>query len=106
MISLNRILILLLLIALLYALYKYQQQIIDKEEAEYKKKRKIKSINNKVIEKDDISIDNISQFSLGSLEDIKSNLYKQDSILDSLDSNSLGSLGSMAETYSFLDSQE
>ena len=143
--SINRAVIFLMLLALLYALYTYQQQILnvasidrlissgqtDSKKANKKKARKPDKKNNlkacstpakkkkiavnkipqnlkntrleikDFLPKDNESVDKvslggISQMSLGSLEDLQTMDdvgYKQDSILESLESrNSLGSL--------------
>lgn len=106
--DMNRLLIFLLLVGLLYALYKYQHLIFGQikclsGESKYEKlpknidnknnkdnKNKLK-YNNLPKNKDNVGIDNISQLSLGSLEDENGNpqIYKQDSILGSIDSKSL-----------------
>ena len=119
----NRLLIFLLLIGLLYALYKYQHLIFGKnqnleqniKELQYNQSQqpyqsqelhqsqqnkcrfsgnKKSNSDQKLIKKPkntDVNIDNVSQLSLNSLEneDGKPYAYKQDSILGSLDSNSL-----------------
>ncbi|ARF09529.1 cyclophilin type peptidyl-prolyl cis-trans isomerase [Indivirus ILV1] len=101
--DINRLLILLLLIGLLYVIYKYQHLIFTKERFNdiqnliySKQENNIESIQteNKVINNDEqkISIDNISQLSINSLEDEdgeRQPVYKPDSILGSLDNNSL-----------------
>ena len=115
--DINRLLIFLLLIGLLYALYRYQHLIFGQEN---------KNIN---IQDDpansriginsgsanQVSVDNISQISMGSLDDEDGNpalVYKQDSILGSLDADSLfksddgslmsnGSLGSNNSSFFF-----
>ena len=100
--DMNRILIFLLLAGLLYALYRYQHKIFGNFEEEqqsiqkttkYIKQNKIQTKTKKLPYENKtkkVSIDNISQLSLGSLEDENGNaqVYKQDSILGSLDSNS------------------
>lgn len=122
--SFNRIVIFFMLIALLYALYTYQQQILsvaspkttknkkpngkqNKNKSNSTSKKKGKNSKDKSGLKvnklpkdnesiDKISLDGLSQMSLGSLEDLQTvdeQGYKQDSVLESLDdNNSLGSL--------------
>lgn len=100
--DMNRLLIVLLLGGLLYALYRYQylvfgtpqlssqEQLNNQKQIQGKSKvpsrqiisEKSKDKNNKV------SIDNISQLSMGSLEDeTGNNVYKPDSLLGSLASS-------------------
>ena len=110
--DINRLLIFLLLIGLLYALYRYQHLIFG-----------FNSINNINIQDNpsngnntlngQVSVDNISQLSMESLDGEDGNpelIYKQDSILGSLDTNSLfmsddgslmtnGSLGSNNSSF-------
>jgi hypothetical protein len=114
----NRLIILGLLLALLYALYTYQQQILNlnpfnkpkspviKQRKRIKKgdrkpQKRVRDISLNNLPKDDNSLDKvslggISQVSLGSLADLESYRdigYKQDSAIESLESrNSLGSL--------------
>lgn len=70
--NLNRIFILILLLVLTFGLYKYQQfQLIEntpptKVESTFKVQRL--PINTP----DDVTVDNVSQVSLGSLEDLRS----------------------------------
>ena len=102
----NRFLILILLLVLIYALYRYQQYISyndnvnENTKKQNKKKnnkqKKIKKENNQNLIKyeDDVLTDNISQMSINSLTDQSNENYKQDSILNSLDSG---------DTLSFLD---
>lgn len=98
----NRFLIFFLLAGILYALYRYQHLIFgnnDYNEEEIPKQNKyIKQAEKNNLKKlqyenkpKRITIDNISQLSLGSLEDEDGNpqMYKKDSIFDSLDSNTL-----------------
>lgn len=69
--TLNRVLILLLLGILMYALYRYQEQLMSYTSFESDKKKKpiVKMIKNKPTNKnDDITIDNVSQFSIRSEE--------------------------------------
>lgn len=93
----NRIIILLLLLGLLYTMYRYQQQqeeeslkVSKKKKRKKKDKTKVKESSKKDKKEPDlISVDNVSQFSLGSLDDVpNSEVYKQDSMLNSIDSNS------------------
>lgn len=84
----NRVLIFVLLLTLLYGLYTYQQHLQSYEQPKPVRKKKEVRFEDKY-NTDQISVDNVSQFSLGSLEDLQSfdkNPYKQDSLLDSLDS--------------------
>lgn len=108
--DINRLVIFLLLIALIYALYKYQNLIMDnlpeqfktvenskenrqlilkqQKKNSYKKNKNVKgSKENKYKQ---VTVDNISQISVGSLENEPANnkLYKQDSVLGSLASES------------------
>ena len=101
--DMNRLLIFLLLTGLLFALYKYQHLIFGQNQNKIQnpiQPKQIKSsedMNNKLKynpsnnKKKDINIDNISQMSLGSLDDENGspNVYKQDSILGSTDDGSL-----------------
>ena len=85
--DINRILVFVILIGLLYALYKYQHVIFDTPQ------EKVKKIQYKRGEKRKITSDNISQISLkslseGSSEGSISRLLSN----DSGDPNSLGSL--------------
>ena len=101
--TLNRFFIFILLLALLYALWRYQQYILGSDDEEdvpqiaYKKSKKSKRgkrPDRSLIDEDsldNITIDNVSQFSLGSLEDIRSN---RESFGDSLGSG---------DNLSFLD---
>lgn len=100
MFDVNRIIIVLLLIALLYSLYRYQQQItINNNTPKKIKKKKKKTKNNK--NKDTITIDNISQASLGSLLDTDdSGIYKQQ---DSLDDNTCDSANDSGSITSLLE---
>lgn len=108
--DINRLVIFLLLIALIYALYKYQNLIMEnlpkqfktmesaKENKQLKLKQQKKNIHkqNKNIKGSkenkykQVTIDNISQISVGSLENepVNNKLYKQDSVLGSLASES------------------
>jgi hypothetical protein len=113
--TLNRFFIFILLLALLYALWRYQQYILGSDDEdeyvrneplklEYKKKSRgsKKKVNKYLIEEeslDNITLDNVSQYSLGSIEDIKTN--NQDSYMDSNDGASLGFLEDQSH-----DSQE
>ena len=120
--DINRLVIFLLLIALIYALYKYQNLIMDnlpeqfktmdnsKENRQltlnkykkntYKQNKNIKGSKGSKENKENkeskenkykqVTIDNISQISVGSLENepVNNKLYKQDSVLGSLASES------------------
>lgn len=95
--DINRLLILLLLVGLLYVIYKYQHLIFTKE--------RFNTIENLIynntpnftqpqsqpqIEQNKVSTDNISQLSINSLEDgERPAVYKPDSVLGSLDDGSL-----------------
>lgn len=102
----NRILIFLLLVGLLYALYKYQHIIFGNTVYSFDSTPQIKHIEPPKIthappEKEKqkkqpykhVSTDNISQLSIASLEnddgENEHELYKNDSILGSLDGESL-----------------
>ena len=82
----DRLLIILLLGGIFYIIYKFQHLMFGSQYQEIvhqqSQKQKQKITNNQV------SIDNISQFSLGSLDDKKfpEKNYKQTSILESFDS--------------------
>lgn len=99
--NINRVIIILLIVALLYALYKYQQKIISNtssllnltnDKGDVKKIKHEKKKQKKETDNDLISIDNVSQISIGSLLDVdttynkKKGSYKKASIVDSLDS--------------------
>lgn len=84
--DMNRLLIFLLLIGLLYALYKYQN-IIFNNLCNF-----IPKDNKKPKKPKHITADNISQLSIGSIENEK---YKQESVL--------GSLGNETEANSLFD---
>lgn len=96
--SFNRFLIFILLIALLYALHKYQSQtqeivIPERNKIGYKEeKEKKKQPGKKQLDIDDISISNVSQLSLESDDDILDN-YQKDSLLGSLESIDNDTLG-------------
>ena len=83
----NRLLVFLMLAGLLYALYRYQHIIFGPQPTP-PVKHKPGKIEYKQRENKNVSVDNISQMSLGSLdeEDGKKEVYKMDSLLDSLDS--------------------
>ena len=128
MIGIDRLLIFVLLGALLYVLYKYQQSTLSdkndqKDQKEEKslggkkdipKNKKVLSLtldknsnkkknnekNKKTLKPKKISIDNISQASVNSTE-TENEIYKQDSIVDSLN-NSSGDADS-AVSIGFLD---
>jgi len=115
--DINRLLIFLLLIGLLYVIYKYQHLIFNKDrlnsfenlisiDGSGPEKNNLNQNQNPIQEKDKnkeedqhqsskqkkVSIDNISQLSINSLEDEdgeREPIYKPDSILGSLDDNSL-----------------
>lgn len=93
----NRFLIFFLLIGLLYALYRYQD-ILFGENKQIKDNKRIENYENvKQIKYDNkkVSIDNISQLSRGSLDDEDGNnsqLYRQDSVIGSVNGNT-NSLG-------------
>jgi len=85
--SSDRLLILFLLLALLYALYRYQQSMVDKEEENNNNNNNNNMAKSK-IENDtgkndinDVRIDNVSQLDLGSYEDVRS--LPNDSLLGS-----------------------
>jgi hypothetical protein len=107
MININRIVIIVLLIILLYSLYKYQDTIMNITGCQNSKKKikkfitKEKSGESKTekqvkfdLDSDsetskDVNIDNISQMSLNSLNS-ENSPYRQDSLMNSVDSvNSL-----------------
>lgn len=84
--STNRIMIFFLLIALLVALFKYNQQIDEVETTNKKIKKKVKFIEDK---NEEVSIDNISQYSMDSItekSDISQNSQKSNDSLSFLDS--------------------
>ena len=84
--NMNRFLILILLLALLYALYKYQDTLPNENTDNKEKRITYFNQNKEIASEDNVSIDNISQAELGSLADVKSfGLYKQDSLMDSDD---------------------
>ena len=110
--DINRLLIFLLLIGVLYALYRYQHLIFGKTNILGSTSTEpIINISNE----QRVTSDNISQISMGSLDEEDGNpvaIYKQDSILGSLDTNSLfqsddgsnrslGSLGSNNSSFFF-----
>lgn len=97
----NKLIIILLLGGLLFALYKYQQNILE-QEAQTKAKGglvKHRTPTPKAVKESSkkVTIDNISQVSLESLENemVGKEVYKQDSMLESADTNTLGSLVSL-----------
>jgi hypothetical protein len=67
--SFSRLLVLLLLIVILFALYRYQQKIIDNESAQKNTLKKIEGPSYPP------EYDNISQISLGSLADLRDTDY-------------------------------
>ena len=105
--DINRLLIFLLLIGLLYVIYKYQHLIFNKDRlnsfenlisidgsgSEKNNQNQNPNPNpNLIQDQKRVSIDNISQLSINSLEDEdgeREPIYKPDSILGSLDDNSL-----------------
>ena len=86
----DRILIFILIAALLYALYRYQQNFMDeninKEHFEQKNKKRLEIKHDKL--KKGKKRDDISEFSLSGTE----NIYKQDSVIDSIESKSYNTL--------------
>lgn len=83
--EINRILIFLLLIGLLYALYKYQNIVFESNPITnfpnlWKNDNNIH--NDKPKNPNKITIDNISQISLSSLENYDGLVYKPDSLLE------------------------
>lgn len=111
--DMNRLLIFLLLAGLLFALYKYQHLIFGQSKVTEnpvvnKDKKSIRHTNNQQLSYEEkptnkVTLDNISQISLGSLDDEDGSppkIYKQDSILGSIDSNTIGSAGSLFEDNS------
>lgn len=101
--DMNRLLIFLLLSGLLYALYKYQHLIFGQftdpsiTDGNYQRSKKQQVVANKQLkynkqsdstrDGEQITVDNISQISMKSLENEKGSphkVYKQDSILGSL----------------------
>ena len=79
--DLNRVLILIILLGALYALYRYQQYVFNKEtknKVKSKKKKKLiknnkfkgKQVEKKALFNDNVSISNVSQLSVGSMGDI------------------------------------
>jgi len=101
--DMNRILIFLLLVGLLYALYKYQHIIFgdtiysfDSHPEQQVKHQELPRIKHSEQSKEPIQVnaDNISQVSIASLENDDGDndnheLYKNDSLLGSLDTGSL-----------------
>jgi len=80
--NLRRILVLISLVVLIYFLYKYQQNSLsnDNETNEDDNNYQERVLEENVEqETDEISLDDGSQLSLGSLD---SNIYKQDSMVD------------------------
>lgn len=114
MTDINRILIFILLAGFLYILYKYQYLIFGNEETKNivhnntgtTNQPKYIKYNDNGKKKRDITIDNISQLSLGSLDDEDGNqhMYKQDSLLGSLETGSFLSNGSNESLLSKNDS--
>jgi hypothetical protein len=99
--NINRILIFILLLTLLYALYKYQQHImLGSNKDKSLQKKKIKRLKTRplikyedVNNKDTISLDNISQISIGSIDDTNAEVYKPDSVIGgSVDSGNISFL--------------
>lgn len=88
----NRVLILVLLLALLYALYMYQQYIESNEKLSKSKMKTLEYNENKREYKsnDNIRLDNVSQIDLGSLEDVRS--YQNDSLLGSYGSDDISAM--------------
>jgi len=112
----NRILIFIVLGALLYALYKYQSQIMgltfgqkyydnnhipiqnnqDSKITKNKKNKKQKKVQfQDVLSNDDVSTDEISQISLGSLEDVKA--FDISKVTPNKDAESLGNMSDMTD---------
>jgi len=89
----NRLLIFLLLVGLLYALYKYQHIIFGSNVLKLTAKAHSQTAKLPIneapqIKYNQVTADNISQFSLGSFED-ENGSHKAESFLGSLDSCSL-----------------
>lgn len=104
----NKFIVLILLGLLLYGLYRYHQQNlskVDNKDNKNKKPKKLikvsekhtnnikKNIKSPSQEYDDVSTSNISQVSIGSIDESN---FKQDSMLDSLNSK---------DSLSFLDNK-
>jgi len=94
--NINRILIGVLLIVLIYIIYRYQDIIVCipdqllQSSAPNEPKKEIKKEQKKDkkvrIKETDVNLDNISQVSIGSLEN-SADPYPEDSMLGTLDSN-------------------
>ena len=95
--DMNRIMILILLIGLLYALYNYQQRLNDGEVTPPKPTKTKKMVVRRSPKKQKVveEYDHISQMSLGSLKELESG-YKKDSLVgngnDSTNGDSLAFL--------------
>ena len=101
----NKFIVLILLGLLLYGLYRYHQQNLSKVDKKDKKPKKLIKVSKKQTnnikkniklsnqEYDDVSTSNISQVSIGSIDESN---FKQDSMLDSLNSK---------DSLSFLDNK-
>ena len=119
-VNLNKLLYLLIIMALLYAMYRYQTHILSVPDhigdiytqamdvvpqISFNKPSKQKPAMKKVTFIDsDIESDGVSQLTLGDAEDLLSLehdfAYKQDSIFDSFDNNTVGSLFEDNDTLS------
>jgi len=94
--DMNRIMILVLLLGLLYALYNYQKRLNGEVDMPKKPLKAKKVITKKIPKKQRKEIeeyDHISQMSLGSLKELESG-YKKDSLVgnESANGDSLGFL--------------
>lgn len=98
--SMNRMMIFILLLALLYALYRYQQQILstpEKIESRKSNLKKVKFVSHSHSD-DNVSIDNISQYSMDSKEELGSQKSEESQFSnESYDNKSNESLSFLAE---------
>lgn len=96
----DRIIIILFFIALLYALYKYQQFILNEENSKKKNSNsQIKYNEKKIIDNKQLGEDNERDNS------DSEEIYKPDSILESLDSRTLGFLDNQSESKSLIGTE-
>lgn len=89
--NINRLIIFLILIGLIYIYYRYQNK--DIKPSYNKKKASMKMVKRKQNDQDsDVSLSGLSQISIDSIDD-----YKQDSVLNSMASGD--SLAFLEESY-------
>ncbi len=112
--GMNRAFIAILLLAVLFALYKYQEHIAKKSTTRKRKKPRRalqQQAQPEYTYQDDVSLSGLSQLSVGDLEDIRSIEsqqlhYKPDSELGSIGGESQGGFSFLSDGSGSMDSDE